>query len=157
MPAITRKATPAKTSAAAKRPAKRPSAPAKSARTGTIAEFMTKNPHSIGVEQTLSVAQVLMRKRHIRHLPVLHGGRLVGLLSLRDIHLVETLSDVDPDKVTVEDAMSSDVYQVPSTAPLTQVAGEMAKRKLGSAVVVDNGKIVGLFTTTDALSVLAQA
>lgn len=135
-----------------------PKAPRRNSASGAkrpIAEFMTKSPHSIGVEQTLTNAQLLMRKRKIRHLPVLHGGRLVGLLSLRDIHLVETLSDVDPNQVTVEDAMSSDVYQVPSTTPLSKVAGEMAKRKLGSAVVVDDGKIVGLFTTTDALSILA--
>jgi acetoin utilization protein AcuB len=121
-----------------------------------IAEFMTKNPHSIGVEQSIATAQTLMRQRRIRHLPVLHGGRLVGLLSLRDIHLVETFSDIDPDEVTVEEAMSADVYQVPPSAPITKVAGEMAKRKLGSAVVVDSGKVVGVFTTIDALKLLSS-
>lgn len=120
-----------------------------------IAEFMTRSPHSIGVEQSIESAQNLMRKYRIRHLPVLHGGRLVGMLSLRDIHLVETFSGVDPGEVTVEEAMSADVYQVPPSTPITEVAAEMARRKLGSAVIVDDGKVVGLFTTVDALNAIA--
>jgi len=121
-----------------------------------IAEYMTRAPHSIGRDQSLASAQLLMRKRRIRHLPVLHGGRLVGMLSLRDIHLIETLSDVDADEVTVEEAMSPDVYRVAPTKPLRQVAAHMARRKLGSAGVVEDGKVVGVFTTVDALRALAD-
>jgi acetoin utilization protein AcuB len=122
----------------------------------SISDFMTKSPQCIGVEQSIATAKSLMRKRRVRHLPVLHGGRLVGLLSLRDIHLVETFRDVDPEEVTVEEAMSAEVYEVPPGAPLVSAAREMAKRKLGSAVVVEHGKVVGMFTTVDALNALAS-
>jgi len=124
--------------------------------TRSISDFMTKSPQCIGVEQSIATAKSLMRKRRVRHLPVLHGGRLVGLLSLRDIHLVETFRDVDPEEVTVEEAMSAEVYEVPPSAPLVSAAREMAKRKLGSAVVVQSGKVVGMFTTVDALNALAS-
>jgi acetoin utilization protein AcuB len=121
----------------------------------TIAERMTKTPHLIGAEQSLKTAHDLMRKHHIRHLPVLHGGKLIGVVSERDLHLVETLHDVDPAHVRVSEAMSQDVYAVPPKTPLKEVVREMAGRKLGSAVVVEGTHVIGVFTTVDALETLA--
>ena len=121
----------------------------------TIAERMTKTPHLIGAEQSLKVAHDLMRKHQIRHLPVLHGGKLIGVVSERDLHLVETLHDVDPARVRVEEAMSQDVYAVTPKTPLKEVVREMAGRRLGSAVVVEGTHVIGVFTTVDALETLA--
>ena len=122
----------------------------------TIESFMTPTPHSIGPKQTLQVAHDLMRNHGIRHLPVLEGGRLVGILSERDLHLVETLRDVDPQEVTVDEAMTLDPYSVGPRAFVRQVASEMAERKHGSAVVMKDGRVVGIFTTIDALRALAH-
>jgi len=119
-----------------------------------IRQFMTAAPHSIGRDQPLSVAHERMRAWGIRHLPVLEAGKLVGVLSQRDALFVETLRDVDPTKVPVEDAMSSDVYIVAPDVPLTEVAREMADHKYGCAVVTDGPRIVGIFTTVDALRAL---
>lgn len=119
-----------------------------------IADRMTKTPHMIGAEQSLETAHALMRQYHVRHLPVLHGGKLLGMVSDRDLHLVETLHDVDPANVRVEEAMSQDVYTVTPKTPLKAVVQEMATRKLGSAVVIDGTKVVGVFTTIDALETL---
>jgi acetoin utilization protein AcuB len=120
----------------------------------TVADYMTKSPALIGAEQPLSIAHQVMRKKRIRHLPVLHGGKLVGIVSLRDLHLVETLQGVEPSEVRVEEAMSSDVYSVAGETPLKSVVREMAKRKLGSAIVTRGPKVVGVFTTIDALRAL---
>lgn len=122
----------------------------------TISKYMTTAPHSIGPDQTLSVAHKMMREHKFRHLPVLAGGRLVGMLTDRDLHLVESLKDVDPEKVTVEDAMSQDPFSVSPDSPLDEVVSEMAEKKYGSAVVVQNGKVVGVFTTTDVCVALAE-
>jgi acetoin utilization protein AcuB len=119
-----------------------------------IRQFMSSAPQTIGQEQTLERAHEVMRNEKIRHLPVLEGGKLVGLLSQRDLHLIETLSDVDPKDTTVAEAMSQDVYCVSPDAPLVEVAREMAEHKYGSAVVVEGPKVVGVFTTTDALRAL---
>jgi len=121
----------------------------------TIAERMTRTPHLIGAEQSLTAAHEMMRSNGIRHLPVLHGGKLVGLVSQRDLHFVESLRDVDPAEVRVEEAMTQDVYAVTPKTPLKEVVSEMAERKLGSAVVIEGTKIVGVFTTVDALDTLA--
>ena len=119
--------------------------------------FMTESPHSIGHDQPLAIAHELMRKHKIRHLPVLDAGKLVGIVTDRDLHLIETLKDVDPKKVLVEEAMTSDVYATTPEAPLHEVAAAMAERKLGCAVVLDpHHKVIGVFTTTDALRAVAE-
>jgi acetoin utilization protein AcuB len=122
-----------------------------------ISDFMTASPHLIGAEQSLARAHDVMRKNDLRHLPVLHGGKLVGLVSRGDLHLVETMPDVDAEKVSVEEAMSRDVYGVGPDELLLSVVREMTTRKLGSAVILAHGKVVGIFTVIDALRVLDKA
>jgi acetoin utilization protein AcuB len=98
-----------------------------------------------------------MREHRIRHLPVLEAGELVGLVSERDLHLIETLPDSDPDTVTVEEEMSADVYTAGLDAPIDRIVEKMAEHKYGSVVVLDRRNVVaGIFTTTDALQVLAD-
>jgi acetoin utilization protein AcuB len=121
-----------------------------------IQKHMTTTPHSIGSEQTLARAAAVMREHDIRHLPVLHGGALVGMLTERDIRLVEALSGVDPKSVLVDDAMSSSVYSVAPETPLDEVVLTMAEHKYGSAVVMHGSKVVGIFTTVDACRALGE-
>jgi acetoin utilization protein AcuB len=122
----------------------------------TIQKYMTTAPHSIGAEQTLAHAHEVLREHKIRHLPVLKGGALVGMITQRDLALVETLKDVDPKTVLVEDAMSTSLYTVAPDAQLDEVVGEMAEKKYGSAIVVQNHKVVGIFTTVDVCTALAD-
>lgn len=117
---------------------------------------MTASPVVIGIADTLADARRVMRERGIRHLPVLDGGRLVGVVSQRDLYLAESLSGVDPAIDSVREAMSGDPYTVPPGAPLEEVAATMAERRLGSAIVVDRGAVIGVFTTVDALRALAR-
>jgi acetoin utilization protein AcuB len=124
--------------------------------TETIERFMTPSPHTIGDDQTLSVAHRIMREYGIRHLPVLMGGKLVGMLSQRDVYFIETLRDVDPDKVKVNEAMSQDLYAIGPRSSAREVAREMALHKYGAAVIVDHGRVVGVFTTSDALRALSE-
>jgi CBS domain-containing protein len=117
---------------------------------------MTSCPITIGAEQTLAAAHRAMRARGVRHLPVLRAGELVGVVSQRDLYFLETLAGVDPERVAVAEAMTAQPYAVEPSAPLRRVASEMARRKLGCALVVDRGQVLGLFSTTDALELLAE-
>lgn len=121
-----------------------------------IHKYMSTSPHTIGAEQTIAMASKVMAEHRIRHLPVLHGGRVVGMLSQRDVSVIETLKDVDPNVVTVEDAMSGSPYITDAETPLTVVAAEMAEHKYGSAIVMQANHVVGVFTTVDACRVLAE-
>lgn len=120
----------------------------------TIERFMTESVFTISSERTLQEAHEMMRMHHIRHLPVLHGGALVGMVTERDLNLVETMRSVDPQTARVEDAMTEDVFAVSPGTKLAEVARRMAKDKLGSAVVLDGRKVVGIFTDIDALRAL---
>ena len=121
-----------------------------------IKKYMTTDIQTIGDTQPMSVAHSMMREQHIRHLPVLHQGKVVGIVTDRDLHLVETLRDVDPNKVAVSEAMTQDPYVVGPEASLDEVVATMASKKYGSAVVADHGHVVGIFTTVDACSAFAD-
>lgn len=122
----------------------------------SIARFMTGGPHTIGRGQTLAAAHRMMREHSIRHLPVLDAGKLIGILSLRDLLFIETLKDVDPEQVQVSEAMSQDVFTIGPRSSVRTVAAEMAEQKYGSAIVMDKGHVVGIFTTVDALKALSS-
>lgn len=122
----------------------------------TIQKYMSTTPHTIRPDLSLAAADKLMHDNHIRHLPVLDGGRLVGLLSQRDIRLVESFKDVDINKVQAAEAMSQDVFEVSPSAALDEVVETMAAKKYGSSVVTQNSQVVGIFTTVDALQALAE-
>jgi acetoin utilization protein AcuB len=122
----------------------------------TIQKYMTTSPHTVGEDQPMAVAHRMMREYHIRHLPVLRGAKIVGLVSDRDLNFVETLKDVDPRHVLVNEAMTTDPYVVSPEAPLDEVVSAMAAHKYGSAVVTQHDKVVGIFTTVDACAAFAD-
>jgi acetoin utilization protein AcuB len=121
----------------------------------SIAAYMTPEPHQIEPSTPLPHALKLMRTHGVRHLPVTARGRLVGVLSKRDVSRMTPLAEAPPVEVNVEDVMSDDPYTVSPSTPVEEVALAMAEQRIGSAVVVDNGRVVGLFTTVDALRALA--
>lgn len=122
----------------------------------TVQKFMTYTPKSIGFDQSISQASEFMRKLHLRHLPVLKDGKLVGILTDRDIKLALSFKDVEATTMTVEEAYTPDPYFTSPEAPLSDVVSEMAEKKYGCALVVDNGKLVGIFTETDAYKALSE-
>jgi len=121
-----------------------------------IQKYMTTGIQTIGDEQPMAVAHRMMREQHIRHLPVLHQGKVVGIVTDRDLHLVEALQDVDPTKIAVSEAMTPDPYVVSPSTSLDEVVATMAAKKYGSVVVSDHGHVVGIFTTVDACSAFAD-
>jgi acetoin utilization protein AcuB len=117
---------------------------------------MTPTPQTIGRTQPLEVAERLMREQNVRHLPVLDRGELVGIVSERDLHFIRSLRGIDVTQVPIEEAMTPEPFTVGPDSSLARVAREMADRKIGSAVVMQLGKVAGVFTTIDALRILAE-
>jgi acetoin utilization protein AcuB len=120
----------------------------------TVADYMTQGAIVARFHEKASRARGLMREYGVRHLLVLRDGKLVGLVSDRDLADVQS---VRPGGPFVEEAMTRKPYVVAPDALLHEVARAMAKRKYGSAVVMDDRGIAGVFTTTDALKALADA
>jgi acetoin utilization protein AcuB len=121
-----------------------------------VGQFMSASPRTISSGSTLATAHRLMRVAGIRHLPVVEKGALVGVLSARDLLMLESLPKVDPNEARVYEAMVRDVFAVPHDAPLGEVVETMIDRKLGSAIVVDGPNVLGVLTTIDALEALHE-
>ena len=119
-----------------------------------VAKYMSAGPHTIGREQSLAAARQLMNKSHVRHLPVLHGGKLVGVISERELDVIGALPGSK--QLSVEDAMVPDVYVTSEDTDLATVVSDMARLKLGSAIVVKGDDVVGVFTAVDGLRALAD-
>jgi nucleotide-binding universal stress UspA family protein len=123
----------------------------------TVAHLMTLGPLVIEKHQSLTEASGRMEIMSVRHLPVIDGSKLVGMLSEGDILRLRLLRpEASPDVLSVADAMSRDPFTVAPDALASEVARAMAERKIGAAVVVDEGRIAGIFTTSDALRALGD-
>jgi acetoin utilization protein AcuB len=122
----------------------------------TVRQYMTPSPHTVARNQAVSVAHQLMRAEGIGHLPVLDGVKVVGILAERDILLVESLPGVNPTDLVVEEAMVPAPYAVTPEASLSEVVATMLERRIGSAIVTEGQRVVGVFTTVDALRALGD-
>jgi len=121
-----------------------------------ISKYMTTSPRTAEGSVTLAAAAQIMKESGIRHLPVVEGQKLLGIITDRDIRFVESFQDVDPTELTLEEAMTEEPYTVSPDTSLDEVAATMAEQKYGSAVVVQNEHVVGVFTTVDVCRALSE-
>ncbi len=115
-----------------------------------IQKYMTSSPQTIEAYKPVTEAKNLMEELGIRHLPVMHQEELFGVLSDRDIKAALSIMDTNPELICVKDLCHEKPYHVIPETPLHEVLDEMAKHHYGSALVVQNSKLVGIFTTIDA-------
>ena len=122
-----------------------------------ISEVMTKMPRCIESHQSLDLAGKWMNELNVRHLPVREAGKVVGILSDRDLGLMlgSVSSGKPASSCRVEDAMITSVLTVFETQTVKDVAEQMLAHRVGSAVVTGpDGAVSGIFTDTDALKLL---
>jgi acetoin utilization protein AcuB len=125
--------------------------------TRLIQDVMTRSPACIQRTAPIAEAYELMRSLLVRHLLVLDGKKLTGVVSQRDLYRLETIDAVDRSRDVVGDSIGQqELYVVPPDAPIDEVAEHMAKEHLGSAVVMGGQGVAGIFTSTDALLALAK-
>ena len=119
-----------------------------------VSDRMTQMPISVKPELPIQEAWTLMRSQQIRHLPVEEAGRFLGVISERALRLASSYEGAD--RMTARDVMASKPLKVAPGTPLYRVALDMAESRSGSAVVLDGEKVVGIFTTLDALRALGE-
>jgi len=112
-----------------------------------------RSPFTILDTDSLGTAERAMARWQIRHLPVVSGGHILGMLSQRDILAARAHADPDDDwwTIRVHDAMSQPVQTCGPDDSLTEVAGRLAASKIGALPVVELGKVIGIVTVTDVL------
>jgi acetoin utilization protein AcuB len=121
-----------------------------------VQRFMSTSPLTVNSDLTLLQAKQLMMDHSIRHLPVLEESHLVGIISEKDINFIQGFRGVDLKIEKVSSAMTSDPYVVQANSYLDEVCKYMSHNKIGSVLVQDNKKLVGIFTWVDALSAMSE-
>ncbi len=122
-----------------------------------VEEYTTPNPVTAREDMLIDDLRRLMEEHGIRHLPIVRGGTVVGVISDRDARLVAGLDFEQKLQVRAADIMAPDPLTVSAATPLDEVAYAMSEQKIGSVIVNDeNGQFLGIFTVTDALNALIE-
>jgi acetoin utilization protein AcuB len=119
---------------------------------------MTPFPYFVDTDNEVGEVERLMGEHHIHHIPVQQNGRVVGIVSERDLyHLGDRFLPItDRARIRARDIMVDDPYIVAFDTPLNEVALEMAKRHTGSTIVLHHGKLAGILSATDICRILAE-
>jgi len=120
----------------------------------TVSDIMTKDPIALDASDDLSLANVIFHFGNFRHLPVVRGGKPIGLVSQRDyLRAVSKGGEV----TLAGEAMTKPVEWVTPETPLAKALRLMIRKKYGCLPVVDRkGKLVGIVTETDATRLAAR-
>jgi CBS domain-containing protein len=131
-----------------------------------VSDLMVKKVETLDRNDTLSLAEDLMKMKRLRHLPVLDDGDLVGIVSQRDLFhagLSTAMGFGNKAKgeflktVLVKEIMTDQVVTIVSTAEIKEAAKTMLKKKIGCLPVVKDGKLIGLISESDILRVVAES
>ena len=132
----------------------------KNGKQGVVRDIMMGFPVTLGPDDTLELASNVISLGRIRHIPVVEDGRLVGLVSERDLlgtatgrlfGLKQKSKSALLKTVPVKDVMKKRVVTVAADTPIKDAARLMADKKIGCVPVVDDRTLVGLVTTTNIL------
>src|SRR3954465_2499419 len=124
-----------------------------------VKDSMAHDLATLSPDETAATALAVCRERRIRHLPILREGRLVGIVSDRDLRSsTPALGDLDRaaalQKLQVEDVMARDVVTADPEDPIEQAANTMRERKIGCLPVLEGEELVGILTASDVMEAL---
>ncbi len=126
-----------------------------------ISSIMTKNIIAVQRTDDLETAERLFKLHHIRHIPVVSGNVIIGMLSYTDLLRISFADAVGDDETevdtvvynmfSIDQVMTKNVVVVNSNTSIKEVAQILAKNEFHALPVVDNGELVGIVTTTDLM------
>ena len=129
-----------------------------------ISAIMTKDVITLNTTDSLETAELLFKKNHIRHIPVVRGKEIIGILSYTDLLRISFADAVDEHEeyvdtvvynmFTIDQVMAKNLVCVNPRATIKEVAQILAKKEFHALPVVENNKLVGIVTTTDLINYL---
>jgi CBS domain-containing protein len=131
-----------------------------------VSSIMTKNVITLNTNDTLEIGERLFKENSIRHIPVVKGAHIVGMLSYTDLlrisfadGLLDDEEDVDTtvyNMFSIEQVMAKNLVVVNSETLIKEVAEILSKKEFHALPVVDNEELVGIVTTTDLINYLLE-
>jgi CBS domain-containing membrane protein len=129
-----------------------------------VSTIMTKEVIKLNLSDDLTKAEKLFKKHHIRHIPVVNGNKIVGMLSYTDLLRISFADAVDDDEMevdvtvynmfSVEQVMARNLVKVAPETTIREVAEILSKREFHALPVVEDELLVGIVTTTDLIKYL---
>lgn len=127
-----------------------------------ISTIMTKNIIALTREDDLERAEMLFNRHKIKHIPVVSGEAIIGMLSFTDLMRISFAETPDEENnsvesvvynmFTIEQVMVEDIVTVTSQTTIKEVAQILAEREFHALPIVDGGVLIGIVTTTDLLN-----
>ncbi|PKV51041.1 CBS domain protein [Aquimarina sp. MAR_2010_214] len=131
-----------------------------------VSKIMTSDVITLNHTNGLETAEKLFKDNNIRHIPVVSGNAITGMLSYTDLLRISFADAVDVDErdvdtvvyemFTIEQVMAKNLISVNSNTTIKEVAEILSKKEFHALPVVDNGKLVGIVTTTDLINYLLE-
>ena len=128
-----------------------------------VRDYMTPDPQTLDTKNTLLDAVLMLRRLELRHIPILDDGRLIGILTDRDVGRVAPsmlmgLSPQDYNRVfedtPVAKVMTRNLLSTTPEAPLEEAVHLLYNHKVGCLPVLEDGRLVGIITVADMLRAL---
>ncbi len=131
-----------------------------------VSTIMTKNVINLNITDNLTKAESLFKKHRIRHIPVVNGNKILGMLSYTDLLRISFADAIDEDETevdvtvynmfSVEQVMARNLVTVAPDTTIREVAEILATREFHALPVVDKNILVGIVTTTDLINYLLK-
>ncbi len=131
-----------------------------------ISAIMTKEVITLSSTDDLMTAEKIFKKEHIRHIPVVRGKEIKGMLSYTDLLRISFADAIDEEEAdvdtvvynmfTIDQVMAKNLVTVKPTNTIKEVAEILAKKEFHALPVVNNNELVGIVTTTDLINYLLE-
>ena len=131
-----------------------------------VSAIMTKKVITLSKGDSLEKAELLFKNKHIRHIPVVKGSAIIGMLSYTDLLRISFADAIDEDEeyvdaivyemFTIEQVMARNLVSVSSITTIKEVAEILSKKEFHALPVVDNDNLVGIVTTTDLINYMLE-
>lgn len=131
-----------------------------------VSTIMTKNVINLNLTDNLTKAESLFKKHRIRHIPVVNGNKILGMLSYTDLLRISFADAIDEDETevdvtvynmfSVEQVMARNLVTVAPDTTIREVAEILATREFHALPVVEGELLVGIVTTTDLIKYLIE-
>jgi CBS domain-containing protein len=129
-----------------------------------ISKIMTEDIITVNKTQSIKEVSDIIKDKNIRHVPVVSGEKIIGMLSKVDLQKISFVNTVDSDDLTtalydglnIEQVMTKDVKVVQKSDTIYEVASILSKNEFHSLPVIEQDKLVGIVTTTDLIKYLVD-
>lgn len=131
-----------------------------------VSHIMTENVLTVNHTNTLLEAESMMREKHIRHIPVVSGEELIGMVSLTDLMRISFVDNYGSGEgavdtavysmLTIEQVMKRNLTTIDSSTTIKEVAEIFSTEEFHALPVVENGNLKGIVTTTDIIKYLLE-